>query len=195
MKTNLLLTLTGITCLIVAGARMGVLRLDKKMAIDVLPLAVVAVALLVWMIATNAQKSIAPGLVAGWRMLIGMMPMLTVMFIMTGLALMVAKQHESAVHGFLSGKGGYPGSLVVSALFPGSLTGLPMVKTLWESGAPRGPLLTFLLASPMISWQMCTFRQPMLGWKILTVQLIAGVVYAVFIAASCWGYEKFVGFK
>jgi hypothetical protein len=47
----------------------------------------------------------------------------------------------------------------------------------------------------MISWQMCTFRQPMLGWKILTVQLVAGVVYSVFIAASCWGYEKFVGFK
>jgi uncharacterized membrane protein YraQ (UPF0718 family) len=159
------------------------------------PLVVAAIALLIWMIATNAQQGITPGLIAGWRMLIGMMPMLTVMFVMTGLALMVAKQHESAVHGFLSGKGGYPGSLVVSALFPGSLTGLPMVKTLWESGAPKGPLLTFLLATPMIGWQMCLFKQPMIGWKIMSVQLVAGCFYSVFIATTCWGYEKFVGFK
>lgn len=107
-----------------------------------------------------------------------------------GQAIVLVNLYKDKLTEYLGGGKGLIGSLISAFLMPGSLTSLPIVRDLWDAGASKGPLLVFLLTSPLIGWQIILIRQPMLGWRLTGIQLGLATLTSAAITAATWLITK-----
>ncbi len=166
MKFNISLVCVGLMLLLGGFLRMGVIKFDRNFAINLLPILIVLIGVLFAAYYVGGGKLVTAGLENGGKMIVTFSPMLIIMFILMGVVGVLLIRYQPQFVGYLGGTKGLLGSLVSSFLMPGSITGLPIIRQLWDSGASPGPLLLFLLTSPLIGWQMVLVQYPILGWRL-----------------------------
>lgn len=186
MKSNIVLVCAGVGLLMIAFYRMGVLHFDRKFAIDIAPLAVVAAILASIARHIGGVALMAKGIEGSGSLIVKFAPMLVFMFIVMGYATALIDLYKNDMMVYMNGSKGVFGSLFASYVMPGSLTSMPIIKQLWDAGANRTPIFLFLLTSPLVGWQIMLMRQPMLGWKITGMQFCLGTCVSVIIAIVAW---------
>ena len=183
MKTNLSLALAGVVLLLIAAQRSGALRINRQFVINNIPLVIALGAVILINVRVGGRDLVLKGLGAAGQMTISFFPMLVLMFLLMGEAMVLVGLYRGELTTFLSGRHGLVGSFFSAIIMPGSLTSLPIIKELWDQGASRGPLLVFLLTSPLIGWQMILLQQPILGWKLTGIKVGLGVIISVLVIA------------
>ena len=166
--------------------RMGAIRLDRRFFVDILPLVAGTAIIGVIVYHLGGTKLVNEAITRSAKMIGGYAPILTVMFLAMGGAIVIMELYQGALMAYLGSRAGVFGSLLSAYLMPGSLTSMPMLRTLWDAGANRIPLLVFLLTSRLVGWQIMLMLQPMLGWKITAIQFGLGTVIAFAIAIIGW---------
>lgn len=186
MKLNICLIWIGIATSAIAFYRMGVVKIDRKLFIDLAPLVLALLILMHYTHRIGGTKMTMEGLAIAGKMVIAYTPMLVVMFLVMGEAMAIVALYKSGLTTYLSGTKGLFGSLVSAFIMPGSLTSMPIVKDLWYQGASKGPLLVFLITSPLIGWQIMLIRQPILGWKITGIMFVLNSLISIMITLVTW---------
>ena len=177
--------------ILLALYRMEMLKVDRKFAIDILPLAIGAGVIALVERHLGGLKLVNEGLTASAKMIAGYAPMLMVMFLAMGGATVIINLHRGALVAYLGGKSGVFGSLASAYVMPGSLTSMPILRTLWDAGANRIPLLVFLLSTRLVGWQIMLMLQPILGWRITAIQFCLGTAVALCITLVGWAIMAF----
>ncbi len=176
----------GVLAFAIAFYRMGVIKFDKKFLIDQVPLIIALAVLMYYTTRTGGMTMTMSGLATAGKMIVGYTPMLILMFLVMGEAMMIVSVHKVAMTTYLAGSHGLWGSLGAAFAMPGTLTSMPIVKELWEGGTSKAPLLVFLLTSPLIGWQIMLMRQPILGWKITGVMFAVSSLTSIIITFVTW---------
>jgi hypothetical protein len=184
--TNPLLILVGTCFLFIAFYRMSAIQFNRKMVIDLAPLGVGMVVLMCVAYHKGGTDLAYRGIERAGMMMGAYMPMLIIMFMVMGEALVMIDMHKAAMITYLNGSQGLWGSLFASYTMPGSLTSLPIVKELWDINVNRAPLLVFLLTSPLVGWQIMLIRQPMLGWRLTAIHFCLGTLLSLFVTWLAW---------
>jgi uncharacterized membrane protein YraQ (UPF0718 family) len=186
MKLNITLMGAGLGLLAAALYRMGAIKIDRKFFVDILPLMVGTVIIGIVVYHLGGMKMINEAAGKSAKMIAGYAPMLTIMFIAMGGATVIVEMYRAPLVAYLGGRSGVFGSLVSAYLMPGSLTSMPILRTLWDGGTNRIPLVVFLLTTRLVGWQVMLVLQPILGWRITAIQFCLGTVVAFAIAAVGW---------
>lgn len=188
MKLNIVLMCTGLGLLATALCRMGMIKIDRKFMVDLLPLIVVTIALAGLAYRLGGQKLTSEGTIISAKMIAAYMPMLLVMFVMMGEAMAVISLYRPLLTTYLAGKQGAFGALFSAYLMPGGLTSMPIVRDLWEKGVNPIPLIIFTFSSSLVNWQGVMVRQPILGWKLTAINFCLGTIVAFASAGIGWVY-------
>jgi uncharacterized membrane protein YraQ (UPF0718 family) len=186
MKLNVILMCSGLSLLAASLYRMGVIQVNRKFWTDLLPLILATAILAGFAHRLHGLALVNEGAVLSAKMIAAYTPMLIVMFLAMGEATAIINLYRPVLMTYLAGKEGVFGSLFSAYLMPGSMTSMPIVRDLWDSGANRIPLLTFLLASPLVGWQIMLFSLPILGWKVTAIRFGLATVISVSITVAGW---------
>lgn len=186
MKLNIVLMCAGLGLLATALYRMGAIKIDRKFFIDILPLMIGTVIIGAIVYHLGGTKMVNDAMMKSAKMITGYAPMLTIMFLAMGGATVIVELYRGTLIAYLDGRSGVFGSLFSAYLMPGSLTSMPILRTLWDAGTNRVPLLVFLLSSRLVGWQIMLILQPILGWKITAIQFGLGTLVALAITAIGW---------
>ncbi len=164
-----------------------------NLVLNTLPLAVITVVLLWANARSGGWESVSKGLEYGWKMLVRFMPILIFIFLAMGQAQVLIKNHEEAVRSGMSGERGLIASFVAGFLSPGNISGLPIVRVMWDDGFPKRALLIFLVTSTLVNLQTAMMRAPFIGWKIAGIQYGVCICIAVVFLLVVWVCEKIFG--
>lgn len=186
MKTNMILLSIAVSLIAVVAFRMNILKFDRRFWIDLAPLIAAAGILAFVNYYMGGEKLLKEGAKTSALMTVSFMPMLIIIFITMGEAMALVGAFKENIVPALNGGQGILGSLFAGFIMPGSMTSLPIVKELWESGASKPSLLVFLMTSPLIGWQILLIRQPMLGWKLTGIYLMCGFIVSGLMTLTAW---------
>lgn len=183
MKVNIILLAIAAALVAIVTYRMGVIQLNRRLLVDLLPNLVLAFilmgALYHW---AGGSKGVAQGALAGVMVTLKFIPLLVIVFWAVGEAGVLIKIHEEWIREALAGKYGLIGAFVAAVVMPSSMTGLPIVADLWDKGADRMVLITFVIVSSLVGMQIVLFRQPILGWQITGVYLACAFALSLLFA-------------
>jgi hypothetical protein len=189
MRLNLIL-------LAIAGAligtviyRMGIIQVNRRFCLDLVPNLLLALGLMFALYRWGGGVGgIKEGAFAGLTTTLRFLPLLVIVFWAVGEGSVLIELHKPWVRAALAGKHGIVGAFIAAAIMPSSMTGLPIVADLWEGGADKTVLITFVVVSSLIGMQIVLFRQPYLGWEITGIYLGAAFTLSVFFAvgAGIW---------
>lgn len=170
MKINTILTVLGAAMLTAVFFRTN--KISWAFVLNTAPI-LVAMAVFAWInFRLGGRTSASKGFAVGKVMAISFLPALAIMFLTMGQAMVLLSDYKDEIKSFLSGSYGLQGTVAAAGIMPGSITGLPIVKEMWYQGISRNCLLLFLLASPLINWQILFFKVPMLGWRLTAIQFL-----------------------
>lgn len=188
VKLNVLLLAIAAILIGIVTYRMNIVQLNRKFVFDLLPNLVVGVVLLGLLYKSGGTTAVTQGAWAGMKVTLNFIPLLLMVFWAVGEGSVLIGMHREAVHEAISGKYGVVGAFVAAVVMPSSMTGLPIVADLWNSGADKTVLVTFLMVSSLVGIQLVMFRQPMLGWHITGWYLAAALSTSFLFAlgASIW---------
>jgi len=161
--------------------------------VNVLPLVVITVVLLGLNLKSDGWGLALKGLDNAWKTTLKFSPVLVFMCLAMGQSDVLINRHRDAIKQGMSGEGGLLASFMAGIFSPGSLSGLPIVKVMWEEGFPKVSLVVFLIASTVINLQTMLMRAPFMGWRIAAIQY--GICLGISIAflAAIWTYGKLFG--
>lgn len=171
--------LTGLLLIAAASYRLGVLKFDRKFVIELAPLVVAMVVTVAIAYKQGGSRLSSEGLTTGAKMMVSFGPMLIIMFLLMGEAMVIVNQHKEWLKESMSGNKGLLGSLFAAYTMPGSLTSLPIIRELYDNGSNPWPLFVFMLTSPMVGWQIMLVRQPILGWKLTFIHMALATIVSL----------------
>jgi len=190
-KLNMVLIGAGAALLVTGVVRMGIIKADSKFLIENLPLLVVAIVLFAVIYRTGGTVSVQTGLSRSGKMAVSFLPMLCLMFLTMGPAMVLIDSYRDQMLPYIAGRSGLFGTWLSAFVMPGSLTSVPIVKELWYSNAEsRAGLLLFLAVSPLIGWQVFLIRQPMLGWRLTLIMFGINLLYSLVLYSGTWLFMK-----
>lgn len=180
MKLNIVLLTVAAALIALVTYRMGLIQLNRRFCLDLLPNLALAVVLMValyfW---AGGMHGVKLGALAGVKVTLKFVPLLVVVFWAVGEASLLIEMHKEWVREALGGKYGLIGAFLAAMVMPSGMTGLPIVADLWDKGADKKVLITFIVVSSLIGMQIVLFRQPILGWEITGVYLAFGFILSV----------------
>lgn len=157
-----------------------------KMVLNVLPLALITIALFWANIRTGGVSSIVVGLKEGWKSFLSLASALVFMFLAVGQAQVLIARYSEAIRTYMAGGKGIFGSFLAGIVSPGNISALPIVKDMWEDGYSKKCLLVFLITSTLINFQITMWRAPIVGWKIMAIQYGITLVIALIFLLVVW---------
>lgn len=129
------------------------------------------------------------GLKETGKMIVGWLPLIALMFLVTGQANALIARYMDNMREVLSGTRGMVTVILAGVITPGTMTSAPIVKQLWALGHNHGPIIVYFLASNLVNIQMTMLRGPMLGKEATMAMFWVGVV----VTLTCAGF--FLVFK
>ena len=184
MKSDWLLV--GIICICLALLAHRWSLVDRRFWIELAPLLAMAAVVLTIGYRIGGEPLIRRQLSAAVNMTTKIGPALLLIFVTMGGATVLISLYQHRIIELMSGGNGLLGSLAAAFIIPGSMTSMPVVRQLWESGGDKTTLIVFLLSSRLISIQILLMFQPLLGWRLTFIQYFWGALVAVSLAGSAW---------
>lgn len=192
MRINNALIGIALVLLSIAGYRMGILKFDRGFKTDVLPLAGFAAFMIVANFWIGRAGLVQSGAAVSMNIFIKFLPVLVFMFITMGMATVLIGIYKESLMASLAGGKGIVATWFSSFLIPGSMTSLPVVKDLWEQGASKPALISFVLSSRLVSVWLIMMFVPMLGWRLAMIQYGFAIFASVLVTLAAWLWTVFV---
>lgn len=135
MKLNIVLLTVAAALIALVTYRMGLIQLNRRFCLDLLPNLALAVVLMValyfW---AGGMHGVKLGALAGVKVTLKFVPLLVVVFWAVGEASLLIEMHKEWVREALGGKYGLIGAFLAAMVMPSGMTGLPIVADLWDKG-------------------------------------------------------------
>lgn len=114
------------------------------------------------------------------RLFINVLPAILIGFLLGGMVLVLLPQQLVAAYaGEKSGLTGLIIATVAGAATPGGpFVAFPLVASLWKAGTGIGPLVAYLTAWSLMSFnRILIYEGPIMGWRFVAVRVIS-VIWA-----------------
>lgn len=125
--------------------------------------------------ARGGRALVEQGLVAGGKSALGLLPILLVVFLLTGLVEVLLPRDQIA--GWLSDSSGLRGigvAWLAGALTPGGgPVGLPLTAALARAGAGPGVLVTYLTSMALLSFIRVPMEMGIIGTRLVLLRVAA----------------------
>ncbi|TAK58144.1 hypothetical protein EPO17_00215 [Patescibacteria group bacterium] len=148
------------------------------------PMLVVGSALMVVNFKVGKSELVLAGLKETGKMIVGWLPLIALMFLVTGQANALIARYMDNMREVLSGTRGMLAVIFAGVITPGTMTSAPIIKQLWALGHNHGPIIVYFLASNLVNIQITLLRAPMLGKDATMTMFWVGVV----VTLACAGF-------